>query len=84
MMCHCSITLDNDSTASSSHNDRNVDTPVIPTNDATSTNPEATASTTDDFNNDIEQAKSKIMKEIKRKLQEVEILQTKLRRLEDL
>ncbi|KAI8642307.1 hypothetical protein BD408DRAFT_366946 [Parasitella parasitica] len=86
------------STASTNTNpsNRNVDTPVISTIDAnnhessttsTNTNPNTTASTiistSDDYNEDIEKAKSKIKKQIERKLQEVEVLQKKLRRLED-
>ncbi|CAO0799397.1 unnamed protein product [Mucor circinelloides] len=87
----------NNPTSNTNPSNRNIDTPVISTADtnnhesstsSTNANPNTTASTitstSDDYNEDIEKAKSKIKEQIKRKLQEVEVLQKKLRRLEDL
>ncbi|KAI8883714.1 hypothetical protein K501DRAFT_218972 [Backusella circina FSU 941] len=87
----------NNSTSNTNPSNRNIDTPVTSTTDtnnhessiaSTNTNPNTTASTitstSDDYNEDIEKAKTKIKEQIKRKLQEVEVLQKKLRRLEDL
>ncbi|KAI8378676.1 hypothetical protein EDC96DRAFT_492783 [Choanephora cucurbitarum] len=75
---HCIVASDANS------NIHNINTPVITTTDANNHESSTNANTSDDYNEDIEKTKSNIKEQIKRKLQEVEVLQKKLRRLEDL